>query len=74
MRVSSYFKLKRSQAALDFIDVDIVKDTPLFLSPRAIALLPSEWGDRCVHLIQNFFETVLLEIKARWPSWRARGH
>lgn len=63
MRVSKYFKLARSQPTLDFVDVDYNKDTKLFLSPRALANLPSEWGDECVHLVQNFFGTVLECIK-----------
>jgi len=63
MRVSTYYKLGRTQASLDFVDVDIVADTPLFISPKAIAMQQSEWADRCVSLIQNFFETVLDLIK-----------
>jgi hypothetical protein len=26
-------------------------------------MLPSDWGDECVHLIQNFFQTVLTHIR-----------
>lgn len=62
-RVSTIFKLKRSQATLDFVDVDIERDTRVFLSPRALTLMQTDWGDGCVTLIQNFFETVLLCIK-----------
>lgn len=64
MRVSSYFKLGRSQPTLDFVDVRYDRDTPLFLSPRALASLPSPWGQECAHLIQNFFATVLKLIAA----------
>lgn len=63
-RVSRIFKLGRSQATLDFVDVDIKTDTPVFLSPRALALLPSEWGDGCVALVHNFFQTVLDKVVA----------
>jgi hypothetical protein len=56
MRVSEHYGLGRSQATLDFVDVDIVTDTPVFISPRALAMLPSEFGDECVHLVQNYFK------------------
>lgn len=62
-RVSTIFKLKRSQATLDFVDVDVERDTRVFVSPRALALMQTDWGDGCVSLIQNFFETVLQLIK-----------
>ncbi len=64
MRVSECFKLKRSQATLDFVDVSVVSDTPVFVSPRALLQLQSEWGDECVHLVQNFFQTVLELIRS----------
>lgn len=63
MRVSKFYKLGRTQPSLDFVDVDIAEDTAVFISPKAIAQLQSEWSDRCVHLIQNYFETVLDLIK-----------
>jgi hypothetical protein len=63
MRISKIYELGRTQASLDFVDVDVKADTPVFVSPRALTLLPSEWGDQCVHLIQNFFETVLTKIR-----------
>jgi hypothetical protein len=59
MRVSEHYALGRSQASLDFVDVDIVEDTPVFISPRALTMLPSEFGDQCVHLVQSFFHAVL---------------
>lgn len=62
-RVSTVFKLKRSQATLDFVDVDVERDTRVFVSPRALTLMQTDWGDGCVSLIQNFFETVLQLIK-----------
>lgn len=63
MRISEFYKLNRKQPSLDFIDVDIIGDTRVFVSPRAIRQLPSTWGDECVFLIQSFFETVLRAIR-----------
>ena len=64
MRVSQMFDLGRTQATLDFVDVDVIEDTPLFVSPRALEAVPSEWGDHCVYLVQNFFSRVLELIKS----------
>ena len=63
MRISQYFALTQTQPTLDFVDVDVKKDTPLFISPKALTMLPSEFGDECVHLIQSFFHKVLELIK-----------
>jgi hypothetical protein len=64
MRISEHFQLGRAQPSLDFVDVDITKDTPVFVSPKALTMLPSEFGDECVHLVQNFFHTVLEFIRS----------
>lgn len=63
-RVSTIYRLGRKQGSLDFVDVDVTKDTPVFLSPRALQLLPSDWGDECVFLVQNFFQHILKLIQA----------
>lgn len=63
MRVSDYFQLGRGQGELDFVDVDIRGDTRLYVDPRALRLLPSDWGEECVSLIQQFFRAVLTAIR-----------
>lgn len=62
MLVSKHYGLNRTQPTLDFVDVDIRGDTKIFVDPRALRLLPSEWADECIALIQNFFKTVLRAI------------
>ncbi|MGE0135940.1 MAG: hypothetical protein AB7L91_11375 [Dehalococcoidia bacterium] len=64
MRVSEYFGLQRSQPELDFVDVDLDSDLPVFVDPRALRLFDTEWGNECVHLIQHFFQTVLDAIRS----------
>jgi hypothetical protein len=62
VRVSQHYKLKRSQAELDFVDVDVRGDTPLFLDPQAVRRLPGTWGHECVAYVQDFFTSVLQAI------------
>jgi hypothetical protein len=69
MRVSSHYGLGRTQGTLDFVDVDIRGDVALFLDPRALRLLPTEWGEACVSLLQDFFGHVLrLLSEGRSPA------
>jgi len=64
MKVSEHFSLGRSQPTLDFVDVDVLNDKPLFIDPLALRLLPSAWANECISLIQNFFSTVITAIKS----------
>jgi hypothetical protein len=63
MKISEHYGLDRGQGELDFVDVDIRGDTPLYLDPRALRLLTTEWGQECVSLIQHFFREVLAAIR-----------
>lgn len=55
MRVTEHYGLQQGQAELDFVDVDVENDVPLFLDPQAFASLPSPWAHECIALIQDFF-------------------
>lgn len=57
--VSKYFDLQRSQAELDFVDVDVSGDVRVFVDPTALRLMGTTWSHECVSLLQSFFETVL---------------
>jgi hypothetical protein len=61
-RASEYFDLGMSQPQLDFVDVAIETDTKVYLDPRALTLLDTEWGRECVALIQDYFGCVLSAI------------
>ena len=63
MRVSEHYGFNRQQGELDFIDVDIEGELPLFVDPRALRRLPTPWGQHCVSLVQDFFSTVLGHIR-----------
>lgn len=64
MRVADHYKLNREQPALDFINIDITNDIRAFVDPRALRLLPSDWGGSCVSTIQDFFKKLLSDIKS----------
>jgi len=63
MRVSTHYKLKKKQAELDFVDVPLDTDLPVFVEPTAIRALETPWSSHCVALLQSFFETVLDAVK-----------
>lgn len=62
-RVSEHFRLHREQPVLDFVDVDISGDLRVFVDPRALRLLKTEWGQECVVLVQDFFTAVMKAIQ-----------
>lgn len=63
VKVSEYFRLHRKQPTLDFVDVDIESDVRMFIDPRALRLLKTEWGKDCIALVQDFFATVMDAIR-----------
>lgn len=63
-RVSRYFKLGRDQTTLDFVDVPIGNDTPVFLDPSRLRTMESVWASECNSLLQHFFETLLRHLQS----------
>ncbi|MDH6108386.1 hypothetical protein P3T36_003970 [Kitasatospora sp. MAP12-15] len=59
MRVSEYYNLGRTQPALDFVDIDITEDTPVYIDPSAIKNLSDEWATQCLNMLSTFFDSVL---------------
>ncbi|MDA8027302.1 MAG: hypothetical protein M0T78_12355 [Actinomycetota bacterium] len=64
MRISERFNLSISQSLLEFVDVDLDRDAPFFIDPRALHDLDSEWAEECVALVQDFFREVLSKISS----------
>ena len=64
MRFSEYFNLGKSQAVLDFFDIPLETDVPVFLEPVAIKGLRSTWGHELASMLQTFFSQVLKHIKS----------
>lgn len=63
IRFSEYFKLNKSQAELDFVDVFVNDDIPLYIDPYVFKLRTDEWSMDCNDLIVDFFSTVINAIK-----------
>jgi len=64
MRVSEYFKLGKTQPFLDFVDVRLDTDLPVFVDTGRLRSLQSTWGSECQSLLQDYFDTVLKHIKS----------
>jgi hypothetical protein len=65
VRVSERYGLERTQASLEFVDVDIARDTRIHIDPGAIRLLESPIAHNCASLLQSFFGHVIHLIASR---------
>lgn len=63
MRVSEKLGLKVSQHELDFVDVDLDKDCPLYIDPFLISNSSSQWAVHANRVIKNFFDCFKSAIK-----------
>lgn len=62
--MSELYDLGTPQGGLDFVDVDVTGDTPVYIEPRAIRTQQGDWADNCVGLLQSYFESLLEAIRA----------
>jgi hypothetical protein len=62
MRVSKAFGLTKTQAELDFVDVELTEDTPLFVDPFALSIRKDEWSYRCTQHVVSFFQAAINAI------------
>lgn len=59
MQISERLGLKRTQPELDFVDIELTTDTPLFLDPAAFYEGEGAFAESCSRDIEQFFEAVL---------------
>ncbi len=64
LRVSQYFALHRDQTTLDFVDVPIGNDIPVFLDPSRMRGMESVWASECNSMLQHFFQRLLEHIQS----------
>jgi hypothetical protein len=62
--ITEFYGLGLDQGAVDFVDVDVVADTRLFLDPRALRLLETPWANSCVAIVQTYFAALLAAVHA----------
>lgn len=63
IRFSEYFELNKNQAELDFVDIFVNDDIPLYIDPYVFKLRTDDWSVDCNDLIVDFFSTVINAIK-----------
>ena len=59
MRFSEVFGLRMAQPQLDFVDIHVDRDNPLYLDPYSFALKTDEWSTACTADITFFFQKLL---------------
>ena len=63
MRISEIFNLQKTQPELDFIDIDVERDTPLFLDPFFLSIKQDNWSLEATRTIRGFFQRVIYLIR-----------
>jgi hypothetical protein len=63
MRFSKYFGLNQKQAELDFVDIDVSRDTRLFLDPYSIQIKDNEFSSRSADQIKAYFSEVMESLR-----------
>ncbi|MFW5420996.1 hypothetical protein J0910_30725 [Nocardiopsis sp. CNT-189] len=63
MRVSEYFGIDRKQSELDFVDVDVIKDTPVYIDPSCIRWLSDDWSEQCNIMLTTYFDSLLDAVR-----------
>ena len=62
-RFSQVFRLNKTQAELDFVDVLLQTDNPIFVDPFAISQRPDQWSQQSHRTIVTFFQQVVDHIR-----------
>lgn len=59
MKISEIFDLNTTQNELDFVDIDVNNDMPLFLDPYFLSLRNDRWSIDTHRTLENFFQYML---------------
>lgn len=62
-RFSDYFQLSKNQAQLDFVDIPIETDIPLFVDPYALHVSSEDWLRECGNKVVQYFELLVDKIR-----------
>lgn len=64
MKISQKLGLGRPQSQLDFIDIDLNGDTPLFVDPYYLSIRQDQWSMSATRTVRSFFQTFLDLVRA----------
>ncbi len=64
MKISEIVHLNKTQYELDFVDVDIDRDSHLYLDPFFISTRPDPWSVNSSRVIKSFFQYAIDLIKS----------
>jgi hypothetical protein len=64
MTISERFNLQKSQAELDFINIDPDTDIPLFLDPHFLSKRNDRWSVEATLTLRSFFQEIIDLIRA----------
>ncbi|ACF10816.1 conserved hypothetical protein [Chlorobaculum parvum NCIB 8327] len=59
MKLSQIYNLGKSQAELDFVDIDPSEDLPLFLDPFFLSIKKDNWSHEATLTLRSFFQQVI---------------
>jgi hypothetical protein len=62
-KFSQHFGIGLTQPELDFVDINLDGDLPLYVDPFAISIYDNEWANRCNDRIVLFFQTAINSIR-----------
>lgn len=63
LRFSNLFHLKKRQSELDFVDVLVDTDIPLFIDPFAFRIGTDDWSHECNDLVMDFFQELINALR-----------
>lgn len=58
MKVSEIFALNKDQYELDFINIDLSNELPLFLDAYIFSMRSDPWSEKCNSIINDFFRNI----------------
>jgi len=64
VKLSTYLKLGVTQHEIDFVDIDIENDTPLFIDPHFLASRCDPWSRDATGSIRSFFRHFLTLVRS----------
>lgn len=62
-RISDYFGLELTQSSLDFVNVDVNGDSPVYIDPHAVRTQQGSWIEGCQRSISTYFDSLLQTIR-----------